>query len=373
MRLKLPRLDRTTVFTIIGVVVFALVYGGVASYISAYYESSSPSPSVYSRSGKGLSVWYGYLARLGLDPKVLTDFDTLPSGATLIIAGPLDASPGPGDAGRLERWVRGGGRVVLIGTELFGLLEELGAVPGPASAPADTRLAPSLPGVYASGVATIAPGEDRFRPGEPVWVAHYQDSHGDVLISRRLGSGEVVWLADASPVSNDGIGTADDSALAVLLARVPGRAIYFDEFHHGFVKEATPWDRLSVGGRASVVLLLLGVAVLVIGRGRRIGPPIPTPEETPMRGGAYISQLAALYRKAGARAEALESLEDGLARALARRYGTRAAGVGRQAAAREALALSAALRARGTIGKDEFLAAARRLRRARYEVEGTHG
>jgi hypothetical protein len=366
-----PQIDRTTLFGIAGVVAFALVYGGIASYISAYYEASSPSPSVYSKSGRGLSVWYGYLDRLGLDPGVLTDFDTLPSGATLIIAGPLDASPGPGDAARLERWVRGGGRVVLVGTELFGLVEELGPVPEPADAPASIHLAPSLPGVYASGVGTIEPGEGRFRRGEPAWVAHYDDAYGSALISRRLGSGEVAWLADATSVSNDGIGNADDATLAVLLASVPGRTIHFDEFHHGFVDEATPWDRLAVGGRASFVLLILGAAVLVVGYGRRIGPPIPTPEELPARGGAYISQLAALYRKAGARAEALESLEDGLARALARRYGTRAGGVARHITARDALDASGALRARGAIGTDEFLAVARRLRQARNEVEGT--
>jgi hypothetical protein len=182
-----------------------------------------------------------------------------------------------------------------------------------------------------------------------------------------------VWLADSQAVSNGGIGREDDARLAVLLASQGDRPIYFDEFHHGFIDEATVWDRLGYGGQAATVLLLAGLAVLVTAHARRIGAPVRPFDEPPARGGAYIGQLAELYRKAGARAEALEALEDGLSRALVRRYGTRAAGLARQPRAAEAVERSAALRARHDIGRDEFLAAAKALRRARMEAEGTHG
>ena len=245
------------------------------------------------------------------------------------------------------------------------------ATPGNGSQ--DSVVEPSLPGVYASGVGRIAPGVGRLQPADPSWVVHYRDDAGPALLSRALGSGEIAWLADASAVSNDGIGIEDNARLAVLLASQGGRGIYFDEFHHGFVNEASVWDRLGYGGQAATVLLFVGLGVVVIASARRIGPPVRPLEEPPARGGAYIGQLAELYRKAGARAEALEALEDGLARSLARRYGTRAGGLARQPRAAEALQTSSVLRVKHDIGRDEFLAAAKRLRRARMEVEGTHG
>jgi hypothetical protein len=316
---RLPRLDRVTVFVAIGVLLFAAAYGGLASYIRSYYERSSANPSVFSESGHGLSVWFRYLDRLGLAPRTLQQFDDLPASATIVIAGPLDATPGTGEALRLAKWVREGGRLVIVGSELQGLLDDLGAEATPGSAPQGSVVEPSLPGVYAAGVRRIAPGVGRLDPADPSWVVHYRDGSGPALLSRALGGGEIVWLADVRAVSNDGIGIEDDARLAVLLASQGGRVIYFDEFHHGFVDEASVWDRLGYGGQAATVLLLFGLGVIVVAYARRIGPPVRPLEEPQVRGGAYIGQLAELYRKAGARAEALESLEDGVARSLARR------------------------------------------------------
>ena len=370
MRWRLPRPDRTTVFVAIGALLFAATYAGLASYIRSYYERTAPNPSVFSESGRGLSVYFRYLDRLGLKPLTLQQFDDLPPAATIVIAGPLDTTPAPGEAARLASWVRGGGRLVLVSSELQGLLDGLGAQAMPGKAAAGSAVEPSLPGAYAVGVRRIAAGVGRLEPADTSWVVHYRDAAGPALLTRSLGRGEIVWLADARAVSNDGIGLQDDARLAVLLAAQGGRAIYFDEFHHGFVDEASVWDRLGYGGQAATVLLLLGLGLVVVAGARRIGPPVPPLAESAARGGAYIGQLAELYRKAGARAEALEALEDGLARALTRRYGTRAGGLARQPRAAEALAASAALRAKRDIERDEFLAAAKRLRRARMEVEG---
>lgn len=373
MRLHLPRFDRTTVTVIVGALLFVAAYGWMASYIRDYYDRTSPSPSVFSESGRGLSVCFRYLDALGLSPQTLQSFDALPDRATIVVAGPLDLTPGPSDAVRLASWVRSGGRLVVLGNEASPLMDGLGAQATPTTGRPLGAVEPSLPGPYVRGIRAIAPGEGRLTPEDPAWVAIYRDSDGPVLLSRTLGAGEVVWLADTRPLTNDGIGERDDAALAVALASQGGRAIYFDEYHHGFVNETNVWGRLGDGGRAAVVLLGAALALFVGFRARRVAPALRPPEEPAARGGAYIAQLADLYRRAGARAEALESLEDGLARRLSRKYGTRAAGLARQAGAARALEESAALRAGGDIGRDEFLAAAKRLRLAITEVEGTHG
>lgn len=373
MRLRLPKLDRTTVVVALVAVAFIATYAGLVSYIRSYYERTSPSPSVFSESDRGFSVLFRYLDALKVAPRTLQRFDELPVGATIVLAGPLDVTPGAGDAARLAAWVRDGGRLVVAGNEAPTLMTGLGARVTPATAPATRAVPPSMPGPYSRGIREISPRTGRLEPGDPAWVVHYADSTGPVLISRAFGRGEVVWLADSHALSNGGIGEAGNAALAVALSVSGDRPVYFDEYHHGFVDDGGVWERFGDGGRAAIAVLAVGLAVLVTARARRIAPPVRPVEESPARGGAYVAQLAELYRKAGARAEALETLEDALARRLARRYGTRAAGLARQAGAARALEESAALRAGGDIGRDEFLAAAKRLRRAITEVEGTHG
>jgi hypothetical protein len=219
-------------------------------------------------------------------------------------------------------------------------------------------------------VGAIQPGADRLLLDESAWVAHFKDFNGQVLVSRKVDAGEVVWLAGPFPLTNAGIGAADNGRLGVLLAAAGGRPIYFDEYHHGYVEEPGYWDRLPPGGRSAVLLLAAALAIALLGWGRRIGPVIAPVHEAEARGGAYIRQLAELYRKAGARADALLALEDGLTRALARRHGTLDAGLARLPEARAALADSRTSREGGDITEDTFLSTARRLARARQEVEG---
>jgi hypothetical protein len=85
---------------------------------------------------------------------------------------------------------------------------------------------------------------------------------------------------------------------------------------------------------------------------------------------AYIDSLASLYRKAGARREALVALEEGLTRTLARRYGSPVMGRARHPSAAEALDLAAALHDRENVPAEEFVTVAGMIARARREVEG---
>ena len=375
MKWRFPKVDRATAFIAVGALLLGVLYMTAAAWVDAHFADTTPSTSSLSTSSEGLKVWSDYLTALGLHPSTLTDFSSLPASATIIIAGPFEKPPTAADGKRLAAWVRAGGRAVIVGLDEGGVSGAIGSLGGDESADDSSVVEPSYPGVYASGVTRILAGAGRLEPGDDdtAWVDLYHDSNGSSLISRRLGTGEVVWLADVTPVSNDGIGLDDDAALAVRIAASGGRAIYFDEYHHGITSEPTAWGRLGSSGQAALVLLVLGVGVFLFAMGRRTGPAIARPQLPAARGGAYIAQLAELYRTAGARAEALASVEDGVVRALVRRYGDRASGLARQPKAREAIEASAALRARGAIRKDEFVAAAQSLRAARKEVEGGNG
>jgi hypothetical protein len=371
--MRLPRFDRTTVTVVIAAVLLGAAYWVVVQLAQDFYDTSSPTYSVYNTKTNGLSVYFRYLGELGLSPKVLRNVEDLPKNATIVVVGPFDIQPSGEDTKRFAEWVRGGGRLVLAGSEAGLMLVSTSLTAGPSSGSADSRVSPTSPSVYAQGVRTVAPGGDRLRAVAPEWVTLFADGEGGVLLSATLGKGEVLWLAGPYAISNAGIGRADNARLAAAMVAASPMPIYFDEYHHGFTSEATLWTRLGAGGQVAVLLAAFALAALLVARGRRLGPALAPREESPARTAAYISSLAELYRKAGARAEALEALEDGLARALARRHGTVVAGLARRPQASEAIEHSRALRRAHDIARDEFLTAARRLRRARREVEGHRG
>jgi hypothetical protein len=367
------RIDRATAFIALGALLLGVLYMTAATWVQQHFADTVPSASSLSTSSTGLKVWRDYLDRLGLRPRLLTGFSSLPASSTIVFAGPFEKPPSEAESRRIESWVRGGGRLVIVGIDDGGVTGAFGSLGGDVSADATSRVAPSFPGAYASGISRIAAGSGRLQPSGTEWVSLYQDADGASIVEGAFGAGHVVWLADSMPVSNNGIGLVDDARLAVQLAAADGMPIYFDEYHHGVTTEVTWWGLLGAGGRAALLLLVAGALALIVARGRRLGPALARPELPAARGGAYIAQLAELYRTAGARAEALADVEDGLVRALVRRYGDRAGGLSRQPHAREAIETSAALRARGVIGREAFMATAQRLRAARKEVEGGNG
>jgi hypothetical protein len=373
VRPRLPRFDRTTVTFTVAAVLLAAAYWGLVSFAESVYRAESTVPSITNDGRSGLSVYFRYLDELGFAPKALRAFEDLPAGATIVAAGPFEVLPTEAETKRLAAWVRAGGRLVAVGSAAGLLLDGLDLSAAPSQGAEDGRIAPVIPAVYASGVGAIAPGPDRLTADAPEWVAHYADGTGAVLLTAVEGKGEVVWLAGTDVVANDAIGMADNARLAVLLAAAGRGAVYFDEYHLGFADDASLWARLGPGGQAAMLLGLFALAALLVARGRRLGPAVAPREEPAARTVAYISSLAEIYRKAGARAEALEALEDGLSRALARRHGTVEAGLTRRPQAREALERSRALRRGTSPARDEFMAAARLIRRARREVEGRHG
>ncbi len=306
---------------VVGVLLVGAAYWGLASLAARYFGPPMPRNSVFNSTPEGLSVWFDYLRGLGRDPKVLRTFSVLPPGSTIIVAGPFDRLPTRAESVRLARWVRDGGRVVAVGSQAGTLLTGLGLRATPATGKA-SRVEPSIPSAYADGVSSVSPGADRLLSSQAAWVSQLHDSAGHVLLSAAVGDGEVLWLAGAYPVSNSGIGVADNARLAVLLSAVLPGDIYFDEYHHGFADDLTVWDRLGSGGRYAVIMIALGFVAIVLARGRRLGPPLGVLEPPAARTAAYIDSLAELYRKAGARGEALEALEDGLAHAIVRRHGS---------------------------------------------------
>jgi hypothetical protein len=272
----------------------------------------------------------------------------------------------------LREWAEKGGRVVLVGPRARDVFKgtSIGISEGPGGT--DERMEPVQAGAYAQGVEFALVGGERLLASDSAWITHLKDIKGSALSSRAIGDGEIIWLASMYPATNDGIAEADNARLVTLLAGM-AEPVYFDEYHHGYVKGAGLWRRLGPGGRAAALLGIAALFIALVAYARRTGPAIDVEDPRPARTGAYIAQLGSLYRRAGVRGEALGSLHDGLRSALAKRYGSAEVGVARDAEAREALGQAEALIDREDIEEGEFVEAARALTRARRNVEGHDG
>lgn len=350
------------------VAVIALYAFAVSAAFSRASETI-PIPSIFSSAPEGLRVVYRLLDESGVDVRPLQRFDELPPSGSIAIVGdaPLQVGFTEEHLTSLAEWVRRGGTLVLAGSSGDEVAESIGLAATFERGDA-AKIAPALHAPLLEGVDRISVQTGRVRPGDPRWVVLAGDDAGAVLSAAAVDRGVVVWLADAAALTNAHIAEAHNARLALrIIAR--SQPVWFDEYHQGFARGGSAFERLGPSSQATLVLASVGTVLLLLSVSRRTGPPVPAVVQRQARTLAYIDSLAGLYRRAGARKEALTTLRDGLIRALARRYGSPVAGERRHPAAAEALAQADQALGRDTISEDEFRALARLVIAARREVE----
>lgn len=161
-----------------------------------------------------------------------------------------------------------------------------------------------------------------------------------VVVRYKVGRGEAIWWASATPLTNQGL--RDDGNLRLLLATVgePGRTVVFDEMVHG-----TQQDMWAAARGLPLKWLTLQVALiaflLVLSFSRRRGPvrlPVMVPRTSPVE---FAESMGNLYQSAG-RTEAAT----GMARRRLLRVLENDCGVPKQAIGDGPDAIVAALEAR---------------------------
>jgi hypothetical protein len=160
---------------------------------------------------------------------------------------------------------------------------------------------------------------------------------GALLLVLTAGRGRIALLADTSPLQNRLLGEADNAALALALS---GRGpLTFVESVHGY-GPARGLAALPARFGWALIGLALAALVLMVARGRRLGPPEPERRDLPPPRRAYVDALAATMARGKDHEEAVAPV-----RAEARRRLARRAGLGSRADAEawQAAALAAGL------------------------------
>lgn len=320
--------------------VLVVVMAGVSAFLGDRDAEDArevrPDPSTYNAKGSGTKGLYLWLQELGLPvrrwERPLTD---LPAQATvLLVLGPAIPLEDR-ELKALEEWIRGGG-VLLLADDTVG-----GPVPGVwAGAPVlrfglqprigerTGTLRPAFPSPYATGVQTIQPtGRVRFqRQRSEGWAPLFADRTGDVLAIQRMGKGSIVALTDPGIFSNARLEVAGHARLALNITRDHGErgVVLVDEFHHGHGHESTFFRYLKT---TAVPWMLAQVALaflaFLVARGTRFGPPVPAGEEARASSLEYVGALGDLYRRAGARRLAGDTLAKSFRRTLTEVLGAR--------------------------------------------------
>lgn len=231
--------------------------------------------------------------------------------ATLVVAEPSPGFAAISDKNRTQPFVdflHRGGRIVATGPASAFLLPDakVGESDRLYTELCDTT--PASPDALgrAGSVALAVPV--RWTRDDPdVRVAQRCGSDA-VVVSYPVGSGEVIWWASSTPLSNQGL--HQDANLRLLLASIGehDRTIYFDEYLHGMKSDL--WSAAHGTPLAALIVQSCCVgALLLFSFSRGSGPSralVQPPRASPLE---FVESMGALYARAGASRVAIAAAE----------------------------------------------------------------
>lgn len=282
---------------------------------------SGPASSSYATSSRGLAGLAGLLERSGHPVKRLRDLPgraTLDPRATAVVLEPdflrVD------EARALRRFVAGGGRLVAGGRDPGPWLEALaGRDPKwKAGGPRGWRARSPSPSVL--GLERVrSAGRGAWQSAGDAAETVVAPGGGSLLLSSRVGRGQLLLLADASPLQNGLLDQADNAALGLSLAGPAGRPVQFVEGVHGY-GNTRGFAALPLGWRVAVIGLGLAGLLLVAARSRRLGPPDPQPPPPAPPRRAYVEALASARARTHDPATAAAPVQEAARARLRARY-----------------------------------------------------
>jgi hypothetical protein len=257
----------------------------------------------------------------------------LEESAILILADPTEA-PTEGEQSSLLRFVQGGGEILFCGAALTKFFPQVD-LPARIAGAKWIEFSPDLPSPYArnAGKVIIQP-ETYWRAkaglgeSDDQRLTLYGGESNPAVVVWRVGKGQLLWWAGATPLTNAGIRQADN--LDLFLNSVssrgikPARVIYWDEYFHGargslwtyFDKTPLIWGSVQIAVLAMALLFTFS---------RRSGPiaiPAAASRLSPLE---FVNTMAGLYQRAGAAPVAVGVTYRHLRLELAHRLGLPAA------------------------------------------------
>ncbi|HKU67817.1 MAG TPA: DUF4350 domain-containing protein [Candidatus Baltobacteraceae bacterium] len=284
-------------------------------------------PSTYDTGVNGYAALYDVLAREG----ARVERFELPIGeltrgtGTLVLAGKgalSAAAPSSSALAYLDRWVRAGGRLVVLDES-----------PG-----RDARRTLSLPATRRLAARqTLAEAGCAFAPAlrgarvagsfEAGYAPECSVRHATVISAGSLAAGIAyphgrgIVVAVTTPAIFDNLHVSQAANAKAAYAILGRGAIAFDERVHGYAAGRTFWEVLPRPVRIAIAVALAAVLLAVIGANLPFAPPYSAQGSGERDSSAYIASLARMLERGRAAPEAIARIAARCERVLANKAG----------------------------------------------------
>lgn len=226
------------------------------------------------------------------------------TNTTLVLASPFNP-PSKQEKISLQLFLSRGGRILATGYTASLFLPQADSVPEMLAGPAWKSFEPQLLSpLTRAGTIRMSPSA-YWKSSHASSLVHYADGDRPVVVSYKVGKGEVIWWASSIPLTNAGISAAGN--LALLLNSLGNRDVHilWDEYFHGY--------RQTLGAYFSEPPLMFGLlqgllllVVVVLTFSRRSLPIHPLQENSRLSPLEFVETLGGLYHRAKATHAALE-------------------------------------------------------------------
>ena len=269
------------------------------------------SSSSFATAPDGVAAYDSLLARAGHPVERLRasiGSARLDPGSTLMLLDP--GTLGETEIDTLRSFVERGGRLVAGGLQAGAATRLLGSTVRLASKGADhsTMIAPVPETVGVQGVRAVGAGSYA-ATGTALPVLGRRDA--TLLAVATLGRGRIALLADTSPLTNALLAEDDDAALGLALAGPASRTVVFVESVHGYGR-SSGLSALPTGWRVALAGLFVASLVMMVARGRRLGPPERADRPAAPSRREHVDAVAATLRRTHKPDEAAAPLRDAL-------------------------------------------------------------
>jgi hypothetical protein len=271
-----------------GIVVLNLLAQGLDRAVGGSQPTGTPASS-YATRDDGLAAYASLLAHFHhavTQQRGSIGRSALPRHCTLIVVEPTVLTGD--DAATLLDFVAAGGRLVIGGHQPF-YLRNLRDAP-----PTWSELAPAHWVEIDSALGNITSVETA---SEGAWTAFgtssplVRDGDRALVTIDHVGAGDILFLADPSPLENAYLARADNAAFAVALVGDPNRPVVFAEGVHGY-GESRGLAAIPTRWKYGLAVFGLAAIVFVWSRARRFGPPDRAARELPPPRADYVRALS---------------------------------------------------------------------------------
>jgi hypothetical protein len=319
-------LDPRDLRILIGAGVVMLVLLGLVYAVGpAPAQQSIGFPSSYSSEWAGAKAAFlllqdeGYhVERWERSPE---DLPAQSAGVVLVLAEPFESGT-VSERTAIRRFVTGGGRVLAIGAGAASLAPDADAKGPEEWDPQSQTYSAQLPSPFTRGASEITmAAPDTFTSSFHPWLALYGREDKIAAVSYRVGRGEVVWWASATPLTNGAIRDKDNLSFFLNCIGAPSKShVLWDEYFHGargslvsyFEETPLPWAGVQIG---------IAFIAIVFTFSRRAGPARAPAVESRLSPLEFVETLGDLYQSAHASPAAVGVAYKRLRLALLRKLG----------------------------------------------------